>query len=332
MNKIILATLFAFATLWSQETFYSSYMELELTTRDFPNVEPVLRSLVKASGAQVTELNQDREHNSVTMTLSVNSQQFDSLSAQLPSLATVAKNHITSEDLGKELMETQEHLTWTKNLAADNSVQQNDSARQAFRTSIHEQELTLRTLQQRAVHHTIHVELSEDNPFQYSYDTDNWFSFINMPGVEAIAFWPQQPAKNRTMDRYQGFSLRYMFTQGKSYVNLGVMKGHGTVTSDSLINDIFLYDWGTEFYPRHLGKGKRRFFNLYSGFQFGGMLLGSNDDFQNIFTLEAHVGVELLKLQYLIWDVHTGYLFPINPSWNRHMRGVEAGTAFNFVF
>lgn len=191
---------------------------------------------------------------------------------------------------------------------------------------------SIEDLMLRSKNHQIRVSLSEDNPYQYSYNTDSWFSFINMPGAEYKYLVVERPMTGKTAEHYHGASLRYMFTQGKSYVHLGALRPVKEVTGDSVISDIFYYDLGTDFYARHLGKGKRKYLNPFSGFSLGGMLLNSTSKVSHIPTVEAHVGIEIFKFQFMIFDVRAGYLFPISNDWNRHLRGSTAATAFNFVF
>ena len=308
----------------------SSRAEITLLTRQFPEVEPRLLELVRATDAHIVEMSHDRERSSLTLSLQLSQPGFDSLTRQLPQLATVARNSIQTTDLGAEMRGVVTEIAWTQSKLADTTL--SDSLKNQERERLHALEIRERNLRRQAEWPLLSISLSEDNPFQYSYDTDSWFSFINMPGVEARALKVENPSENRTLDLYRGFALRYMFTQGKSYVHLGVLKPQDGSPSDSAITDIFFYDWGTDFYPRHLGKGKRKYLNLYSGFTVGGMLLGSDTDYDHTFTLGAHMGLELLKLQFIIWDVHGGYLFPLDTQWNKTLRGADLGSALNFVF
>lgn len=308
----------------------SSRAEITLLTRQFPQVQPRLLEQVRRSGAQIVEMSSDRERSSLSLTLILSQTAFDSLTQQLPLLATVARNSIRTTDLSEELRNVQTELEWNQAKLIDTTLA--DSLQIATREQLHALEVRKLDLRRQADWHHLTVTLSEDNPFQYSYDTDSWFSFINMPGIETRMLKLENPSTDRTLDLYRGFALRYMFTQGKSYVHVGVLKPQQKSTSDTAITDIFFYDWGTDFYPRHLGKGKRKYFNLYSGFTLGGMLLGSELDYDHTFTLGAHIGLELLKLQYLIWDIHGGYLFPLDTEWNKQLRGADLGSALNFVF
>lgn len=339
LMKLLPLLLCAAALLYAQSTqpaqpvsepVFASTAEITLVTRQFAQIEPRLLDIVHQSGGQIVEMSNDRERSSLTITLLLAKPAFDSLARQLPALATVARNTVRTTDLSDNLRDVQTELDWTLANLSDTTL--SDSLQRAYRETIHSLEVRKQDLRAKAAWHRLTVSLSEDNPFQYSYDTDSWFSFINMPGIEVRHLRLESPAGGRTLEAYQGLALRYMFTQGKSYVHLGVLKPTDSNPSDTAITDIFFYDWGTDFYPRHLGKGKRKFLNLYSGFTIGGMLLGSDADYDHTFTLGAHIGLELLKLQYFIWDVHGGYLFPLDTEWNRKLRGIDAGSALNFVF
>lgn len=337
MKSLILLLLFWGVGAFAQTTldslrgpFVSRRADITLLTRQFGPDEAKLLELVRRSGAQIMEMSHDRERSSLTLSLLVDQAGFDSLARQLPEVTTVARNSINTTDLGDEMRSVVTAMDWVRLKLADTTLP--DSLHAQERENLHALEIRKANLSRQASWHRFGITLSEDNPFQYSYDTDSWFSFINMPGVEARLLRVENPESGRTLETYRGFALRYMFTQGKSYVHLGVLKPSEKSQSDTAVTDIFFYDWGTDFYPRHLGKGKRRFLNLYSGFTVGGMLLNSTNDYDHTFTLGAHVGLELLKLQFFIWDVHGGYLFPLDTEWNKKLRGVDAGTALNFVF
>lgn len=314
----------------SFEPVFASTMEIELLSRQFTTADSALKNIIEKSGAKIVRLSDNREMSNVSITLKATRPQFDSLAKLLPSLGTVASNNLQSTDLSDEIRRRNRDLTWKKRQLQDSSL--SDSARVLLEESVFNMEADLEDYQATAQFHTVTVQLSEDNPYQYSYNTESWFSFINMPGVEYKRLIVEQPKSQRTVDVYQGAALRYMFTQGKSYVHLGVLRPQGEAEGDSMVSDIFYYDWGTDFYARHLGKGKRKYLNVFSGFSLGGMLLNSTAEVKHVFTLEAHIGLELLKYQFFIFDVRGGYLFPLNTEWNRNLRGASLASAMNFVF
>jgi len=150
--------------------------------------------------------------------------------------------------------------------------------------------------------------------------------FINMPGIEYNLLLVENPTVDKSKDKYQGIALKYLFTSGKSYFNLGIMKSIGKTSKE--VTEIFTYAYGADFYPSYLSEG--RFFNLYSGFLVGGAYLTSKDDSSSTVYFNAHIGLELIKTSYILLDIKAGYFLPV--IGNREFRGLNLSSSFNFVF
>lgn len=173
----------------------------------------------------------------------------------------------------------------------------------------------------------IHDELSTPN--------NSRVSFVNMPGIEYGILFPENPLKGTSASYYQGFTVKYMFTRGKSYFNLGAYKAQGVNNvSDSItINEMFLVNFGQDFYPRHFGRGKRKFLNLYTGYQLGGFIANrvNNKDAKFIPNVNLSIGLELFKSKHVLIDNKASYFLPLNDV-NRNLRGVMYQASFSFVF
>ena len=159
-------------------------------------------------------------------------------------------------------------------------------------------------------------------------------SFVNMPGVEYSFLAIENPKAGVSAKAYQGASVKYMFTRGKSYFNLGVYKALNNNKADSsAISELFMINFGQDFYPRNFGRGKRRYFNLYTGYQVGGFIASRNDDKSSKFIYNANLslGLELVKTKHVLIDNKVSYFLPLNEL-NRHMRGLLYQASFNFVF
>ena len=110
------------------------------------------------------------------------------------------------------------------------------------------------------------------------------------------------------------------------YGVLGLLKA--TDSNDSIrISEIFIYGVGFDFYPRYAGRGKRRFWNLYHGFLIGGTYNGADG---SRFHLSPHLGIEIVKTRFIIFDVRLGYLVPF--TLNKKYRGPIMSWSFNFLF
>lgn len=160
---------------------------------------------------------------------------------------------------------------------------------------------------------------------------DDFINFINMPGFESKYFRLEQQDQNEINNEYLGGSLRYMFTKGRSYFSIGIMKPLD-INNNKSINDIVIYSIGKDFYPRYLGQGKNTFFNPFSGFEIGGMVLTSDESIKHMFTLEPHIGIELFKNKYFIIDTRVSYLFPLDQKKIKTLRGLTHNLSINFVF
>jgi hypothetical protein len=199
-------------------------------------------------------------------------------------------------------------------------------------SSIYDKEKEKMDLAGLAAYSVINLSLMEKSV--QDLDSDDGFSgFINMPGAETKFFHLENPDGSVMSDDYLGGSLRYMFTRGRAYFLIGILKPLGEDSpADTMVDDIVIYGFGKDFYPRYFGQGRNRFFNFYSGFEFGGMVMTSPDDIAHVFTMEPHLGVELFKNKYVILDVRAGYLFPLEESMIKTHRGFTQNISFNFVF
>lgn len=193
-------------------------------------------------------------------------------------------------------------------------------------------EVNINQLQQNAgdqmckVRFTINDEMSTPN--------NSRVSFVNMPGIEYGFLKIENPTAGISAKSYQGATIKYMFTRGKSYFNLGVYRAIDNNTADtSLINELFMINFGQDFYPRNFGRGKRRFLNLYTGYQIGGFISNQNNNKNSVFIPNANLsfGVELIKTKHILVDNKVSYFLPLNEL-NRNMRGILYQASFNFVF
>jgi hypothetical protein len=160
-------------------------------------------------------------------------------------------------------------------------------------------------------------------------------SFVNMPGVEVGYLRVSNPKPGLTATAYQGYSVKYLVTKGKSYFNLGIYKPvnpQAEPADSAFINEMAVINFGQDFYPRNFGRGKRRFFNLYTSYQVGGFIAnrqGAHSQF--IPNLNLGMGVELVKTKHILLDIKGSYFVPLHGD-SRNMRGVLGQGAFNFVF
>ena len=155
--------------------------------------------------------------------------------------------------------------------------------------------------------------------------------FVNMPGFEYSIFVPENPKTGISAECYNGYMLKYLFTKGKSYVTVGAFKAVDVPQNDSLMySDIFNFSFGQDFYSRHLGRGGRKFLNLYSGYNVGYLgYTGEKSSLKNVYVSPA-IGIEVFKNNFMLFDTKMTYILPF--SENLNLRGLQFAAALNFVF
>jgi hypothetical protein len=169
------------------------------------------------------------------------------------------------------------------------------------------------------------VFLAEEH---YTPKTTN-IDFVNMPGAEYRVLRIETQHPNLSAAFYRGGGLRYMFTRGKSAVSVGVLKAEN-FSSETAFTELFYFNFGQDFYSRYLGRGRRRFLNVYTGYTAGGVFATGNARKRTFFQITPHIGIELFKSRHVLLDLNAGYLIPFYE--NRNLRGWTGGVSFNFVF
>jgi hypothetical protein len=196
-----------------------------------------------------------------------------------------------------------------------------------WETSIRTAQTDLNNLTSTEYYYVVDLEI-EDETYTPQTSSVQW---INMPGVEYSYFQIEEPHDTLSSPYYQGVFLKYVFTKGKSFATLGAYKTTDKLDTDTMhYSEMFIFGFGQDFYSRHLGRGSKKFFNLYSGYTIGGML-ASNDKRKETFGYIAPaVGLEIFKNKYVLIDTKVNYMVPFKNT--RNMRGLAFNVSFNFVF
>jgi len=165
---------------------------------------------------------------------------------------------------------------------------------------------------------------------------NNKVNFVNMPGVEVGLLRLENPRAGLSANAYRGYSIKYLFTRGKSYVNLGIYKpltANANPRDSAFVNELAVINFGQDFYPRNFGRGRRRYLNLYTCYQIGGFIANRNQESRNefVFNINPGLGLELIKTKHILLDTKVSYFVPLNRE-SRNLRGLLVQGAFNFVF
>jgi hypothetical protein len=193
--------------------------------------------------------------------------------------------------------------------------------------------------QMKENYQTVFVKVTIND--ELSTPTNSKISFAKMPGVSYNRLFIENPKNGVTENLYTGYNMKYIFTKGKSYFQIGVLKNANEMSKlqiyDSLkantINEFFTFEFGQDFYTRYFGRGNRKFFNLYSGYSIGGAIINrvSDENTRFLAFTNLSMGVELLKTKHILLDVKGSYFLPLADI-NRNTRGIMLSGSFNFVF
>ena len=159
-------------------------------------------------------------------------------------------------------------------------------------------------------------------------DLTSDISWVNMPGASYDMLWVESPLAGTSSSVYRGAHLKYLFTRGKTYATLGTFKSQ---TNDSTqIRELFTVGFGQDFYTKHFGRGKNKWFNLYSGYEVGAAYCTSDKDSRVMMTGQVFTGLEIFKNKYFLLDNKIGYFVPFS-NLNRNLRGLVYSVSINFV-
>jgi hypothetical protein len=158
-----------------------------------------------------------------------------------------------------------------------------------------------------------------------TYDSD----WVNMPGLEYSFLQIEQPKQGFSPKTMHGVSLKYMFYTDKSYAIVGLYRNFDVDTSTT-INEIYTFAFGQDFYSRKMGRGQRKYFNLYTSFNIGAYISSSEVKKESSTFLNPFLGLELIKTRNILLDSKVGYFLPFKN--NRNQRGLLLNASFNFVF
>ena len=331
----------AFAQIENEVDSYETRKRLSIGVTKYAEARTALTVFIRTHALRVQK--QEETPDQLTAEFSIPVRTLSRLDSLAANLGYVLENNLNSSNLASRQQE----------LEAD--AQQETAAIAQVQEPLHAANLTKEehaSLKQEQERHEVRLRrirqqqqvLSSHAGQAYvtlrlfdeiSFPTGNRrVSFVNMPGVEVGYLRLDNPKPGLTSQAYRGYAIKYLFTRGKSYFNLGVYKPTITNKSDlTFVNELFVVNFGQDFYPRNFGRGRRRYLNLYTSYQIGGFILNRNDDSSNEFipNLNLGLGVELIKTRHILLDTKASYFVPLNRH-SRDLRGLLGQASFNFVF
>lgn len=331
----------ATAQTTDDQEFYETQKRLSVGVTKYAEARAALTGFIRSRATRVQKQEETPEQLSAEFSLPTRElSRLDSLTA---TLGYVLENNLNARNLAPRLQElrTQEQTEATQLTRAEAHLrdskltkeEREDGQEEVARRETRLQQL--RQQQRQLISHQGQAYVTLRLFDEISFPTGNRrVSFVNMPGVEYGYLRLDNPKAGLTSPAYQGYAIKYLFTRGKSYFNLGVYKPTTTNKTDSaFVNELFVINFGQDFYPRNFGRGRRRYLNLYTSYQVGGFILNRNDDKKNEFipNLNLGLGIELLKTRHVLLDTKASYFVPLS-SRSRDLRGLLGQASFNFVF
>lgn len=334
---VFAAVILTNALIAQKEISTTTHINVDITAIDLNSAKSSLKTFIVENNAEIKTQNETK--NSINLSLNLNNEQYQKLRTSLPAWGFVSSDIINTIDHQEELEEVALEIEFLKkkksNYEEVMSQHEMKSAqfeslwreKQNIEDRIFNLEKRKSALQLNQLPFTVDITIEEE----MTMPENSKVSFVNMPGVEYSYLKIENPVDTITASAYQGYFIKYLFTRGKSYAGVGAYKSINTLPGDStFFSELFVMNFGQDFYSRHLGRGENKFGNLYSGYTIGYMAASNDVKKEDIFYLSPSIGIELFKNKYFLWDTKVNYFIPF--SYNRNMRGIGFNTSLNFVF
>jgi len=155
---------------------------------------------------------------------------------------------------------------------------------------ISEKEIKITTSKAIGTNFSLKIKFVEDEAIGSDY-SDLW---VNMPGFEYSFLFTEQPTSGSSPNSMIGYNLKYIVNHKKTYVLLGLYKSQEQ-NDPSTVNEMYMFSLGQDFYSRKLGRGQRKFFNLYTSFNLGVYVSSSELTKSSSWFVNPFIGLELFK-------------------------------------
>ncbi|WP_152559740.1 hypothetical protein [Hymenobacter sp. IS2118] len=323
----------------NDEPSYATRKHITLAVTRYAEAHAALNLFIANRATKLYKKEESPEQLIADFSLSL--QKLPQLDSLVATLGLVLENKLNTEDLTSREQELrvdeqrQENQLATaeaqlKKSGPDKDVADLRTEAEGYRGRLARSRQLLADLQNHTEQAYVTLRLYDE----VSFPTGNRrVSFVNMPGVEYGYLRLDNPQLGKTSQAYQGYAVKYLFTRGKSYLNLGVYKPLTKSEEEGFVDELFMINFGQDFYPRNFGRGRRRYLNLYSSYQIGGVIVNQQGAKGSEFipNLNLGLGVELLKTRHILLDTKASYFVPLHDR-SRELRGLLGQASFNFVF
>ncbi|HEY8934881.1 MAG TPA: hypothetical protein VIM65_06650 [Cyclobacteriaceae bacterium] len=341
MKRLIFISLF-FLTLQANAQndtlYFSTELDVNILSADFLNSKNKLAEFLRTDGIVIQKQNESKT--SVSITANVSKAIYTQFNEQVPLLGFVLSRKVNTVNNNLKVNDIKLEISFlkSKNKSYAELLNKLDDKSDKYISLWNENKLIEERIFNKERELLPYLQ-KEDNYFINIEIVDEVMSpastkvaFVNMPGIEYTHLTIENPKAGISAKSYQGYSLKYLFTKGKSFAVIGAYKSSSPIASSdtATFSELFNFGFGQDFYSRHLGRGVKKFFNLYSGYTAGYLLATGKESRKDIFYISPSVGVELFKNKYILVDTKTSYFVPF--SYNNELRGLSFSASFNFVF
>jgi len=317
--------------------YFSTNLDVNILSTDFVTSKNKLIDFLHADGVVIQ--NQNESKISISIEAAVSKAVYDRFNEQLSTWGYVVSRKVNTVNNNLKVNELRLEIDFLKNKSRSyaellaKTDEKSDkyislwNENKGIEDKIFNKERELLPYLQKVNNFFIKVEINDEATLPSSTKV----TFVNMPGVEYSHLAIENPTKGISAKSYQGYSLKYLFTKGKSYAIIGAYKSSSLEPTDTTtFSELFNLGFGQDFYSRHLGRGTKKFLNLYSGYTLGYVLATGKESKKDIFYISPAVGIELFKNKYILIDSKVAYFVPL--SYNTALRGLSYSASFSFVF
>ena len=317
--------------------FYTTELDLDVTTTDFKDARNKLLDFIKQNQLPIKTQNENKTL--ISLQINLSKDLYEQLDEKVSSLGYVTSRKVNTINNSLKVNDINLEISYLKSKkdSYNELMKQLDIKSDMYISLWNENKLTeekifkkekeLLPYIQKTHNYTINVTLLEEK----TSPENSKISFVNMPGFEYSYLTIESQKKGISSQNYQGYFLKYLFTKGKSFATIGAYRSTDSKSTDSTFySELFVFGFGQDFYSRHLGRGSRKFLNLYSGYNAGYMLATGVKSKANIFYVSPTIGLEIFKNKFILIDTKFTYLIPFTD--NKNLRGYTLNTSINFVF
>jgi len=323
--------------------FVSKSVTMHIASRNIETSKKLLLSAIDTSLGTINTYNESNTARGIKIHVLVNTNKegYEKIEKIIPQLGFLDDKKLNSINNSEAIQNIELEINFLKNRKTSyetelSKIKEGENKEywkevRLAEKSLFDLEMKRNDLKNQVYFYSIQIDLYEDVGTPQSSDIGD-VQFVNMPGVGLTYLNIQNPLSDFSNSVYMGYEIKYLFTRGKSYAVFGAMKAQNIHKSaaETILTDLFLYGFGQDFYPRHLGKGRRKLFNLYSGYRVGGTFASSKNTSKHFLYLTPHLGLELVKTKYILLDLDAGYYIPFYK--NNNLRGLQVNASFNFLF